>query len=219
MGRGSAAAKPVRRRSQAERSGETRARAIDAALACIREGGFRKTNMASIAARAGVTPGAIQHQFGDKAGILFAVIEHGLATLSARLAVASQHDGLLPERISLFVDAIWEGYGADLYPASLEVLTSMRGEADFRQRASEFIERIRRTVDRIWMGMFWDVEVPRQRHIRAQRLLFTTLNGLAVGTMLPTGVDVTSDLAELKRNLLAALGNELVVESADVAGK
>jgi AcrR family transcriptional regulator len=208
MARAKSSAPLTRRRSQAERSGETRARAIDAALACILEVGFRKTNMASIAARAGVTPGAIQHQFGDKAGILFAVIEHGLAMLSSRLAVASQHDGSLPERVSLFVDAIWEGYGADLYPASLEVLTSMRGEADFRQRASEFIERIRRTVDRIWMGMFWDVEVPRQRHIRAQRLLFTTLNGLAVGTMLPTDVDVSGDLQELKKNLLAALADE-----------
>ena len=72
-------ASPVRRtrperRSHAERRAETRARIIEAVIESIAEVGFHRTTAVEITRRAGVTWGAVQHHFGDKDGILLAVL-------------------------------------------------------------------------------------------------------------------------------------------------
>ena len=71
---------------QQARSEVTRARVLDAAVACIAETGFGPANLAGIAERAGLTTGAIQHQFGDKATLLAAVVERGFERLVERAA-------------------------------------------------------------------------------------------------------------------------------------
>jgi AcrR family transcriptional regulator len=58
------------RRRHAEPSAETRARILGAVVECISEIGFQRTTASEIAARAGVTWGAVQHHLGDKDGIL-----------------------------------------------------------------------------------------------------------------------------------------------------
>ena len=99
-------------RSQFDRSRSTRARVLDAAVACIAEEGFQPTPLARIAERAELTTGAIQHQFGDKAALLAAVVERGFERLVER--VARQPGGAAPleERVAFLVRALWEGYDA-----------------------------------------------------------------------------------------------------------
>ena len=63
------------RRSHAERTAETRCRVMAAVVESIADVGYQKTTSAEIARRAGVTWGAVQHHFGDKDGILMAVLE------------------------------------------------------------------------------------------------------------------------------------------------
>ena len=65
------------RRSHAERTAETRGRAMAAVV---------QTTAAEIARRAGVTWGAVPHHFGDKDGILKAVLEASFNRFAERLA-------------------------------------------------------------------------------------------------------------------------------------
>ncbi len=64
------------RRSQAERTAETRGRIVGAVVESIREVGLQRTTAAEVSRRAGVTWGAVQHHFGGKDGMLEAVLEH-----------------------------------------------------------------------------------------------------------------------------------------------
>ena len=62
-------------RTQAERSGATQAALIQAARALFAEKGYAGTPREEIVAAAGVTRGALQHHFRDKASLFVAVYE------------------------------------------------------------------------------------------------------------------------------------------------
>ena len=59
-------APPRERRSQTERTAETRERVMAAVVESIAEVGYPKTTANEIARRAGVTWGAVQHHFGER---------------------------------------------------------------------------------------------------------------------------------------------------------
>jgi AcrR family transcriptional regulator len=196
-------------RSQVLRSQATRTRVIEAAVACIAEEGFHAANLARIAERAGVTTGAIQHQFGEKAALLAAAVERGFERMTDAVARVPARTLALDERVTAFVRGLWDGYDADHTRAGFEILLALRSDADFRDRTLGFLAGLRERLDRLWMGTFWDADVPRPRHVEAQRLIFTTLNGLALERiLLPEMPDPQADLERLARGALEIMKEE-----------
>lgn len=63
-----------RRRSQAERSAETRAAVVQAAIQCLYEVGYAATTTSMVVERAGVSRGAMTHQFPSKVDLMEAVV-------------------------------------------------------------------------------------------------------------------------------------------------
>ncbi len=190
------------------RSGETptRERVLHAAVACIAAEGFQASNLARIARYAGMTTGAIQHQFGDKGTLLAEVVESGYAQLVDHIAHGPDTAMPLRDRVRAFVDAAWQGYGAQSTRASLETLLAMRGDDVFHRRSIATMATMHQRIDRLWMRTFRDAPCPRSRHVEAQRTLFSTLNGLALERILVPGMpDPASDLARLARQVLAVL--------------
>jgi AcrR family transcriptional regulator len=86
----------VNRRSQADRSAATRASLVQAARLLFAEHGFGGVSTEAIVAAAGVTRGALYHQFADKTELFQAVyeaIEEDLAGgLGERIAAAGASD-------------------------------------------------------------------------------------------------------------------------------
>ena len=70
-----AAATATTRRTQAERTAATRALLIDAGRKLFADKGFNDVSTQAIVAAAGVTRGALYHQFDDKVGLFAAVYE------------------------------------------------------------------------------------------------------------------------------------------------
>ena len=67
--------KPETRRTQAERTAATQARLLDAGRGLFAADGFAAVSTQAIVDAAGVTRGALYHQFGDKAGLFAEVYE------------------------------------------------------------------------------------------------------------------------------------------------
>lgn len=63
------------RRPQAERSADTRAKLIQAAITCLNRTGFSATTVTTVAEEAGVSRGAMTHQFPAKTDLMLAVVE------------------------------------------------------------------------------------------------------------------------------------------------
>ncbi len=74
------------RRTQAERTAATRALLIDAARKLFADKGFADVSTQAIVAAAGVTRGALYHQFDDKAALFAAVYEEVERDLVADIA-------------------------------------------------------------------------------------------------------------------------------------
>ncbi len=63
------------RRPQAERSADTRAKLIQAAVVCLHRTGYSATTITTVADEAGVSRGAMTHQFPAKTDLMLAVVE------------------------------------------------------------------------------------------------------------------------------------------------
>jgi AcrR family transcriptional regulator len=200
------AASALETRTASGRSEATRRRVVDAAVACIAAEGFQASNLSRIARYAGMTTGAIQHQFGDKSTLLAEVVERGYEQMVDRIARMPGGEEPLAARVSRLIAALWSGYDAASTRAGLEILFAMRGDAAFHARSIAFLAAMHQRVDRLWMGTFWDAPCARAGHIEAQRTVFATLNGLALERILVPGMpDPAPDLARLARHALALL--------------
>ena len=67
------------------RADRTRAMVIDETVRCVLEEGFGAASAKHITERAGVTWGVIQYHFGDRDGLLMAVVDCGFSELLAKL--------------------------------------------------------------------------------------------------------------------------------------
>ena len=94
---------PQAGRSQ-QRGQETREKVIQAAAACVAEEGFAAANTNRIVERAGVTWGVLQHHFGDKSGLLDAVLERGMEELEAGFEAITIEDDDIHKRVARVVD-------------------------------------------------------------------------------------------------------------------
>lgn len=87
---------------RAEKMEETRVRLITAARAAFAEKGYAAASMDDLTAAAGLTRGALYHHFGDKRGLLMAVVTQMDAEIAAAARAAGQNcdspwDSLLAE--------------------------------------------------------------------------------------------------------------------------
>lgn len=94
---------PPARRTQTERTAATRARLLEAGRQLFAIDGFAGVSTQAIVDAAGVTRGALYHQFGDKTGLFAAVYEEVerdlVSTIITRIVTAAPPDQLAAMRI------------------------------------------------------------------------------------------------------------------------
>lgn len=110
-----------------KRGDDTRVRIIDETVRCIVEEGFSAATAKHVAERAGVTWGVIQYHFGDRNGLLMAVVDDGVAKLVESLSSAEVTDLPLEQRIETVVDIAWNCYSSPTSLAAFEILRATRG--------------------------------------------------------------------------------------------
>lgn len=119
---------PTRRTSAPRKRGdETRAKIIGETVRCIVDEGFSAATAKHVAERAGVTWGVIQYHFGDRNGLLMAVVDEGVAGLVDSLSSADVTELPLRERIEAVVDTAWGCYSSPTSMAAFEILRATRG--------------------------------------------------------------------------------------------
>ncbi|OBG36972.1 TetR/AcrR family transcriptional regulator [Mycobacterium sp. E3198] len=119
---------PTRRTSAPRKRGDdTRTRIIDETVRCIVEEGFAAATAKHVAERAGVTWGVIQYHFGDRNGMLMAVVDDGVARLVDSLSSADVSELPLRERLEVVIDTAWSCYSSPTSMAAFEILRATRG--------------------------------------------------------------------------------------------
>ena len=192
------------RRTQAERTAETRRRILDAVVESIAELGFQRTTATEIAKRAGVTWGAVQHHFGAKGGILEAVLEDTFERFEERLGDVSA-EAPLARRVALFVERAWEHFASPHFRSTFEILLH-HGKGDDDEVPPHWQEKIFRDFDRVFERLFSDSRLSKRERGALHQYAVAELMGLAALEMLDKPRPRNAQLALLERTLLAELG-------------
>lgn len=193
---------PRARRSQAERTAATRARIQAAVLESIEQVGLPRTTAAEIARRAGVSWGAVQHHYGDKRGILIAVLEESTQRFIEHLGQVHVEGRSLPERVSDFVARAWEHFSSAYYRCTVEILLELARDDDPLPDLPRSLAELQGpSWSAIWSRIFHDARLPPKRSVALQRYVASVLSGLAAFRILEGG---DSRLRELELGFLRA---------------
>lgn len=178
----------ARRRGQ-ERADRTRELVIDETIRCIREEGFAAASTRHIIERAGVSTGVVQYHFGDRDGLLTAVIDHAITALAISISeLAEKVEGIqdIDERMTALADAAWETF---LNPASMTAMEILIATRSLRSTlALEQLADLQPGLERIagLLGM------PSPHAAAIADLLWAAPVGLMVGQMV-TSVQIPTE--------------------------
>jgi AcrR family transcriptional regulator len=150
------------RETMSPKRARTRARLIEAALQVISERGFHRTNLDEIAARAGLTKGAVYDNFESKDALFLAVVAAGTRARIDQFAWPKGREGTVKERLRRLARAVLEDEPSALREAPLraEFLLYTLTHEEMRARIAAFgPERFRFTEARI-LDLFAPEELP-----------------------------------------------------------
>jgi AcrR family transcriptional regulator len=174
--------KPARR-TQAERSEETRRRILDAALVLLGEKGYAGLRTLDVAQAAGVSKGAQTHHFPSKDELVVAVVEHVFqrASEQARERARRVRRGITPdEAIKALIADSQEFFFSELFLIALDLAIQGRLREAARNPMTELSAATRLPVEAQWRAALVESGVPGDA---ADDLLWLTLSivrGLAV---------------------------------------
>jgi AcrR family transcriptional regulator len=131
---------PKQRRSQA-----TRTRLLDAAVGELLEVGYGGLTTSGVALRAGVSRGAQQHHFPDKAGLIREAVRH-LAELQLDELRAVRVASRGRARVGRALDLLYAQYSGPLFTAILELALSARRDPELRAVVTEAEREISRAL-------------------------------------------------------------------------
>jgi len=175
-------------------SQRTRDRVIEAAALCIAEEGFAHAHTNRIAERAGVSWGVLQYHFGDKAGLLSAILERGLHVLEQGFADVEVDGDDLRARLAAVVDAGWQLFRSPLARAGNEILVNTRSQlAGHPERSAALAQMTRNLVHRVRSALRAAVGDPREARA-LEGVLLASLRGFNLALLLaPTDYDFAAE--------------------------
>jgi AcrR family transcriptional regulator len=169
------------RRTQAERSAATRARLLDATIACLVERGWAATSTTEVVRRAGVSRGAQVHHFPTKEDLVLAALEHLLERRIDEFETTFANFPPEKRTPAAAMRLLHENCFSESFEAWLELVVAARTDpalhARFVDLEARFFENALATFRKLFPDALLDAEFARV----GLRLSFSLLDGLSLG--------------------------------------
>jgi AcrR family transcriptional regulator len=191
------AARP--RRTQEQRSAETRTRLLDATVDCLVKHGYAGTTTPRVAELAGVTRGAQVHHFRSKNDLVVAALKH-LAAKRTAAAVAQVGDlAASDDPVATVLDLLWDLHQGPIFIATVELWVAGRSDPSLGSEVAKF-ESI------VQSSLVAAVEqfVPKELHKPMLDFLYTAMDALR-GILIANYAD--ADLGRARRRWNRAAAN------------
>lgn len=173
---------------------------IDETVRCVLEEGFVAASAKHITERAGVTWGVIQYHFGDRAGLLMAVVDQGysqfldaLRNVQPAMATAAGRD-----KIELLVNAAWEAFSSPTSLAASEILIATRTDRSVLEQ-SHLTELLLELTN---LGHYVGDRLDPAHADKIGELIWTALDGALLAQMV---VGATADTTRQRQALIDVL--------------
>jgi AcrR family transcriptional regulator len=169
------------RRTNAERSAETRGAIINAAIEILFLRGHSATTTIEVAARAKVSRGAMLHHFPTRVDLLIATAEHIVAQQREQRRLRSQELGPGLARFYAGADINWEVQKQPGTIALLEIMMATRSDPDLRKAFAPFIQQMSAMRGQAAKLVAGDLGVSDEATVSTMLYLHqATLRGLAI---------------------------------------
>lgn len=194
------------RRSQAQRREEAESSLLAAAMQAVASKGAQRMTMAEVGQAAGYSPGLAAHYFGNKAGLVQALIERVGADFAQTLRARRRKEGET-DWLKTLVEAYFQGIEG-LGPGTRSLLVLMADAVhDDSESAPSLVEFNRQTLDYIASQLR---RAKARGEVRAglnERRAATVIVSLLRGLLLSRCLDreAFGDSAGMRREALAAL--------------
>ncbi|HEV8020932.1 MAG TPA: TetR/AcrR family transcriptional regulator [Candidatus Lustribacter sp.] len=195
------------RRSQEQRSAQTRERLIVAAIDCIARVGYVEATTTLIVKTAKVSRGALQHHFATKADLIVAVIDRVSEELNLRFDVAALAAAPLDARVAAIVDRYWEVFTGKTFRAVLGISLGIAGEPALAKRLAHNLDLARESYGVVWQELFRDAGRTDEQLSALRRVVMSAARGFAVLKILQPRGDTNRDRSTLYDIALRELRN------------
>jgi AcrR family transcriptional regulator len=203
--------KKSQRRTQDERSAETRQKLIQAAISTICDLGLSAATTTVIAQRAGLTRGALQYHFKSRFTLLSAVIDRLSAVISSEMSLLAntlpKRAHSLESRLDETIRAYSKIYNSHTFLAVLIIFLGVKNDSRQHVPLQTHMQAFYRLNDDLWLELVRGSHLTTAELIASRRVLFGALRGLAIGRILGTQPDDTrAEYALMKRMFVGLLG-------------
>jgi AcrR family transcriptional regulator len=172
-----------RKRTQQERSEETRSLLIHATIDCLATIGYARTTTQEVANRAGLTRGAQLHHFGNKAALVSAAIEQLFDRADEELRSGFEGVPADDQAVSAAVDVLWRIVSGPTGSAYMELAWAARTDAQLRaamlEAGGRMHQRVLAALRRVSPGLLDDEDADL-----AASILLAMIEGLIFETVL-----------------------------------
>ena len=145
------------RRTQEERSAETRARLLDATIESLVDVGYAHTTTTGVCERAGLSRGAQVHHFPKKADLVVSAVAHLAARQAEELrarAARLPRDG---DRLAALLDLVTETFSGPIFQAALELWVAARTDPELHRSLYPFERGAGRGLTDLWSELAGDL--------------------------------------------------------------
>ncbi len=210
---GPAGASAPRRRN--DRSADSRALILDAAVHCLAEQGYAATTTLAIQARAGVSRGRLLHHFPSRDALLIAAAQHLVVTRLTDMeqwwvAEAPGHILTGRQRLERATELLWETFRQPYFWAAVELWMASRTRADLRDSLRPEEQRLGTAIRSVITTMYGPTLAGHPQFGLVRELLFTSMRGVAMtytfdardpeaDRHLPMWIDTAAMLLEVER--------------------
>jgi AcrR family transcriptional regulator len=186
---------------QQSRAIATRERLLDATAACLCELGLAGASTAAIAARAGVSQGAVFKHFPTKTELLARAVERILAGMvrDFRGAIDDAIDDAHGDRVHAGCAVLWRIFRAPEMRAVFEVYVAARTELDLGARLTPILDAHRASILAEARRLFPLTAAADQDVDEAIDAVVYAMQGAALGLFSPDAADEGPHLAFLER--------------------
>jgi len=201
------------RRSQAERTAETRARLIDATIECLIDSGYTGTTTVAVCQRAGVSHGSLLYHYGTRERLLGEALAVVYERLRGPIIESIEQLPLGEARVDALVELMWGAFGAREFKAVLELWLAAANQSDVGWAVWPEAEDFDRAIQPLAEHLFPDVAARMPDFSLYISLIFQVLQGMGLAhATWPQGEDDSTRVRV--RALLGRLVRDAFSESS-----
>jgi AcrR family transcriptional regulator len=207
------------RRTQVERRQRTQELVLDAAIELLFERGYVNLTTADVAERAGVSRGAQNHYFRTKNDLVLSACRRAMAKAIENAKAMAAEARRSSDVLDYFIDQSRRFFLTPAYIATIDLLVAARTDLALSNDYNQLIGQTRVEIDAIWMSVFDDAGISRQRTFLLMSLTHNLMRGMAISSLWGTSSAENDELVDEWRRLIPKIAKSGKISTTQRGGK